>query len=48
VRVLIVDDDETFCQLLAEVLEDKGIQVVWTTDGYSRRANANGLGNRTC
>lgn len=32
-RVLIVDDDPTFCQLLAEVLEDKGIQVVWTTDG---------------
>jgi DNA-binding response OmpR family regulator len=35
VRVLIVDDDETFCQLLAEVLEDKGIQVVWTTDGLT-------------
>jgi DNA-binding response OmpR family regulator len=35
VRVLIVDDDETFCQLLAEVLEDKGIQVVWTTDGLA-------------
>ena len=32
-RVLIVDDDETFCQLLAEVLEGKGIKVVWTTDG---------------
>ena len=32
-RVLIVDDDETFCQLLAEVLEGKGINVVWTTDG---------------
>lgn len=32
-RVLIVDDDETFCQLLAEVLENKGMQVVWTTDG---------------
>ena len=32
-RVLIVDDDETFCQLLAEVLENKGIHVVWTTDG---------------
>jgi DNA-binding NtrC family response regulator len=35
VRVLIVDDDETFCQLLAEVLENKGMQVVWTTDGLS-------------
>ena len=32
-RVLIVDDDETFCQLLAEVLEGKGMNVVWTTDG---------------
>ena len=32
-RVLIVDDDETFCQLLAEVLQNKGMQVVWTTDG---------------
>jgi DNA-binding response OmpR family regulator len=35
VRVLIVDDDETFCQFLAEVLEDKGIEVVWTTDGLA-------------
>jgi DNA-binding response OmpR family regulator len=35
VRVLIVDDDETFCRFLAEVLEDKGIQVVWTTDGLA-------------
>jgi DNA-binding response OmpR family regulator len=33
VRVLIVDDDETFCRLLAEVLGNRGIQVVWTTDG---------------
>ena len=33
VRVLIVDDDETFCQFLAEVLEEKGIEVSWTTDG---------------
>ena len=30
-RVLIVDDDEIFCQLLAEVLENKGMQVLWTT-----------------
>jgi DNA-binding response OmpR family regulator len=30
-----MDDDETFCQLLAEVLEDKGIEVVWTTDGLA-------------
>ena len=34
-RVLIVDDDEIFCQLLAEVLQNKGMQVVWTTDGLS-------------
>ena len=34
-RVLIVDDDETFCQLLAEVLQDNGMQVVWTTDGLA-------------
>jgi CheY-like chemotaxis protein len=32
VRVLIVEDDETFCQFLAEILESKGMQVVWTTD----------------
>jgi CheY-like chemotaxis protein len=32
-RVLIVDDDETFCQFLAEVLDGRGINVVWTTDG---------------
>jgi len=35
VRILIVDDDETFCQLLAEILEGRGIQVVWTTDGIA-------------
>jgi DNA-binding response OmpR family regulator len=34
-RVLIVDDDETFCQLLAELLEGRGIKVVWTTDGLA-------------
>ena len=32
-RALIVDDDETFCQFLAEVLEGSGIEAVWTTDG---------------
>lgn len=31
-RVLIVDDDETFCCFLAEVLEGKGFDVAWTTD----------------
>ncbi len=34
-RILIVDDDETFCQLLAEILESRGFQVVWTTDGIA-------------
>jgi DNA-binding response OmpR family regulator len=33
VRVLIVEDDETFCRFLAEILEDKGIEVVWSTEG---------------
>ncbi|HEV8343991.1 MAG TPA: response regulator [Candidatus Binatia bacterium] len=32
-RVLIVDDDEIFCQLLAEILEGKGMKTAWTTDG---------------
>jgi DNA-binding response OmpR family regulator len=32
VRVLIVEDDETFCQFLTEILESKGIEVVWVTD----------------
>ncbi len=30
-RILIVDDDKTFCQLLAEVLQQQGHQVDWTT-----------------
>jgi DNA-binding response OmpR family regulator len=34
VRILIIDDDTTFCQLLAEILEDNGIEVEWTTDGF--------------
>jgi CheY-like chemotaxis protein len=32
-RALIIDDDPTFCEFLAEVLADKGIEGVWTTDG---------------
>jgi DNA-binding response OmpR family regulator len=39
VRVLIVEDDETFCEFLAEILESRGFQVVWTTDaldGYKK------------
>ncbi len=31
-RALIVDDDETFCRLLAEVLECQGVESQWATD----------------
>lgn len=31
-RVLVVDDNEIFCRLLAEILETAGIQAAWTTD----------------
>jgi two-component system response regulator HydG len=31
-RVLIVDDDESFCRLLAEILGRIGADVSWTTD----------------
>ncbi len=34
-RVLIVDDDETSCRLLAEVLEGNGFEVAWTTDSMT-------------
>jgi DNA-binding response OmpR family regulator len=37
-RALIVDDDTTFCQLLAKVLKNKGLEAEWTTDspaGYN-------------
>jgi DNA-binding response OmpR family regulator len=34
VRVLIIDDDTIFCELLAEMLEKKGMDVEWTTDGF--------------
>jgi len=33
-RVLIIDDDTSFCKLLAEILEEKGAEVEWTTDGF--------------
>ena len=32
-RVLVIEDDETFCQLLSELLKDKGYEVVSSTDG---------------
>jgi two-component system, NtrC family, response regulator HydG len=34
-RVLIVDDDATFCQLLAKVLKSKGLDAEWTTDSLA-------------
>jgi DNA-binding response OmpR family regulator len=33
VPVLIIDDDKTFCELLAETLDGAGIKAAWTTDG---------------
>jgi DNA-binding response OmpR family regulator len=35
VRILIVDDDETSCRLLAEILEREGIDAMWTTDSLT-------------
>ena len=38
-RVLIIDDDETFCEFLAETLDGAGFNPVWTTngvDGYEK------------
>src|SRR5919108_4626234 len=32
-RILIIDDDQTFCEFLTEVLGEHGIEGVWTTDG---------------
>ena len=32
-RVLVIEDDETFCQFLSELLKDKGYEVVSSTDG---------------
>ncbi|MGH7875021.1 MAG: response regulator [Candidatus Binatia bacterium] len=33
-RVLIVEDNETLCQFLSEVLENKGTEAVSSTDGF--------------
>lgn len=32
-HVLIIDDDATFCRLLAEILESAGARTDWTSDG---------------
>ena len=34
-RILIIDDDETFCHLLVEILEEMGMPAVWTTNGLT-------------
>lgn len=34
-RVLVVDDDETSCRLLAKVLKSKGLDAEWTTDSLT-------------
>jgi DNA-binding response OmpR family regulator len=32
-RILIIEDDETFCQFLSEILQNRGNEVVSSTDG---------------
>jgi len=34
-RVLVVDDDETTCQLLVKVLSSQGMDADWTTDSLA-------------
>jgi DNA-binding NtrC family response regulator len=34
-RILIIDDDETFCRLLVEILAEMGIRAMWTTNGLA-------------
>jgi DNA-binding response OmpR family regulator len=34
-RALIVDDDETSCQLLEKILKSKGMEAEWTTDSLA-------------
>jgi CheY-like chemotaxis protein len=34
-RILVVDDDETFCRLLVEILEGMGLNAAWTTSGLA-------------
>src|SRR5215210_6965863 len=39
-RVLVVDDDEPSCQLLAKILQRSGMEVDWTIDGLAAYAMA--------
>ena len=34
-QVLVVDDDEAFCQLLVKVLQSSGVEAEWTSDGLA-------------
>ncbi|HEX2931397.1 MAG TPA: response regulator, partial [Candidatus Binatia bacterium] len=34
-QILVIDDDEIFCRLLVEILEEMGIRAVWTTNGLT-------------
>jgi CheY-like chemotaxis protein len=34
-QILVIDDDETFCRLLVEILEEIGVQAAWTTNGLT-------------
>ena len=34
-HVLVVDDDEAFCQLLVKILQNNGMEAEWTSDGLS-------------
>lgn len=35
IRALVVDDDETFCQLLATILRGRGLDADWTTESLT-------------
>jgi CheY-like chemotaxis protein len=41
-RVLVVDDDETFCRMLVEILEVMGMNATWTTSGLAGYAMVTG------
>ena len=34
-QALIIDDDETFCRLLVEILDGMGLRAGWTTNGLT-------------
>jgi CheY-like chemotaxis protein len=43
VRVLVVEDDEIFCQFLTEILESRAIEVVQSTDGLGGYEKASSM-----